>query len=115
MRPDAGRCFLAALDQTIVATAAGRPSAGNFRTFPNPVVGVITGVPAGIDRGWAPVFGNAERHLRPARAMIITALSLFVAGSILCALAPNMPVLNPGARRGCRDLAAAASCRSCRP
>src|ERR1035441_6102637 len=32
------------------------------------------------------------RSIYGRRAMIIAALSLFIAGSILCALAPNMPV-----------------------
>src|SRR5947208_858958 len=40
----------------------------------------------------APVFGTLS-DIYGRRAMIITALSLFIAGSILCALAPNMPVL----------------------
>ena len=40
----------------------------------------------------APVFGTLS-DIYGRRAMIIAALSLFVAGSVLCALAPNMPVL----------------------
>src|SRR6202043_3684317 len=40
----------------------------------------------------APVFGTLS-DIYGRRAMIITALRLFVAGSILCAVAPNMPVL----------------------
>src|ERR1700716_611682 len=81
--------FLAALDQTIVATAL--PTIGRqFQDVSN--------------RSWvstayllsstavAPVFGTLS-DIYGRRAMIIAALSLFVAGSILCALAPNMPVL----------------------
>src|SRR6202012_1777654 len=40
----------------------------------------------------APVFGTLS-DIYGRRAMIITALSLFIVGSILCALAPSMPVL----------------------
>src|SRR5712672_2686319 len=40
----------------------------------------------------APVFGTLS-DIYGRRAMIIAALSMFIAGSILCALAPNMPVL----------------------
>jgi MFS family permease len=40
----------------------------------------------------APVFGTLS-DIYGRRAMIVAALSLFVVGSILCALAPNMPVL----------------------
>src|SRR6202022_754080 len=40
----------------------------------------------------APVFGTLS-DIYGRRAMIITAMSLFISGSILCAVAPNMPVL----------------------
>jgi MFS family permease len=40
----------------------------------------------------APVFGTLS-DIYGRRAMVIAALSLFIAGSVLCALAPNMPVL----------------------
>src|SRR5207249_6129331 len=40
----------------------------------------------------APVFGTLS-DIYGRRAMVIAALSLFVMGSILCAVAPNMPVL----------------------
>src|SRR6202521_6002542 len=40
----------------------------------------------------APVFGTLS-DIYGRRATIITSMSLFVAGSILCAVAPNMPVL----------------------
>src|ERR1700676_4726562 len=81
--------FLAALDQTIVATAL--PTIGRqFQDVSN-LSWVITAYLL-ASTAVAPVFGTlADIYGR--RAMIITALSLFVAGSILCALAPNMPVL----------------------
>jgi MFS family permease len=40
----------------------------------------------------APVFGTLS-DIYGRRAMIIAAMSLFIVGSILCALAPNMPML----------------------
>jgi EmrB/QacA subfamily drug resistance transporter len=81
--------FLAALDQTIVATAL--PTIGRqFQDVSN-LSWVITAYLL-ASTAVAPVFGTlADIYGR--RAMIIAALSLFVAGSILCALAPNMPVL----------------------
>src|SRR5260370_6515369 len=81
--------FLAALDQTIVATAL--PTIGRqFRDVSN-LSWVITAYLL-ASTAVAPVFGTLS-DIYGRRAMIILALSLFVAGSILCALAPNMPVL----------------------
>jgi EmrB/QacA subfamily drug resistance transporter len=81
--------FLAALDQTIVATAL--PTIGRqFRDVSN-LSWVITAYLL-ASTAVAPVFGTLS-DIYGRRAMIITALSLFVAGSILCALAPNMPML----------------------
>src|SRR5256884_8767590 len=81
--------FLAALDQTIVATAL--PTIGRqFQDVSN-LSWVITAYLL-ASTSVAPVFGTlADIYGR--RAMIIAALSLFLAGSVLCALAPNMPVL----------------------
>src|SRR6202022_1599850 len=81
--------FLAALDQTIVATAL--PTIGRqFQDVSN-LSWVITAYLL-ASTAVAPVFGTlADIYGR--RAMIIVSLSLFVAGSILCAVAPNMPVL----------------------
>src|ERR1700675_561030 len=81
--------FLAALDQTIVATAL--PTIGRqFQDVSN-LSWVITAYLL-ASTAVAPVFGTlADIYGR--RAMIILALSLFLVGSILCALAPNMPVL----------------------
>src|SRR6266550_1211545 len=81
--------FLAALDQTIVATAL--PTIGRqFQDVSN-LSWVITAYLL-ASTAVAPVFGTLS-DIYGRRAMIITSLSLFVAGSILCALAPNMPVL----------------------
>src|SRR6202045_2730506 len=81
--------FLAALDQTIVATAL--PTIGRqFQDVSN-LSWVITAYLL-ASTAVAPVFGTLS-DIYGRRAMIITALSLFVAGSILCGLAPNMPGL----------------------
>jgi EmrB/QacA subfamily drug resistance transporter len=81
--------FLAALDQTIVATAL--PTIGRQFRDVSSLSWVITAYLL-ASTAVAPVFGTlADIYGR--RTMIIAALSLFVAGSILCALAPNMPVL----------------------
>jgi EmrB/QacA subfamily drug resistance transporter len=81
--------FLAALDQTIVATAL--PTVGRqFQDVSN-LSWVITAYLL-ASTAVAPVFGTLS-DIYGRRAMIILALSLFVASSILCALAPNMPVL----------------------
>ena len=81
--------FLAALDQTIVATAL--PTIG--RQFQN-VISLSWVITAYLlaSTAVAPVFGTLS-DIYGRRAMIIAALSLFISGSILCALAPNMPVL----------------------
>jgi EmrB/QacA subfamily drug resistance transporter len=81
--------FLAALDQTIVATAL--PTIGRqFQDVSN-LSWVITAYLL-ASTAVAPVFGTlADIYGR--RGMIIAALGLFIAGSILCALAPNLTVL----------------------
>jgi MFS family permease len=81
--------FLAALDQTIVATAL--PTIGRqFQDVSN-LSWVITAYLL-ASTAVAPVFGTLS-DIYGRRAMIVAALSLFLAGSVLCALAPNMPVL----------------------
>jgi EmrB/QacA subfamily drug resistance transporter len=81
--------FLAALDQTIVATAL--PTIGRQFGDVSNLSWVITAYLL-ASTAVAPVFGTlADIYGR--RGMIIVALSLFIAGSILCAVAPNMPVL----------------------
>ena len=81
--------FLAALDQTIVATAL--PTIGRQFQDVSSLSWVITAYLL-ASTAVAPVFGTLS-DIYGRRAMIIAALSLFIAGSILCALAPNMPVL----------------------
>jgi EmrB/QacA subfamily drug resistance transporter len=81
--------FLAALDQTIVATAL--PTIGRqFRDVTN-LSWVITAYLL-ASTAVAPVFGTLS-DIYGRRAMVVTALSLFVVGSILCAVAPSMEVL----------------------
>jgi EmrB/QacA subfamily drug resistance transporter len=81
--------FLAALDQTIVATAL--PTIGRqFQDVSNLSWVITAYLLAGT--AVAPVFGTLS-DIYGRRAMIITSLSLFVAGSVLCAVAPNMPML----------------------
>src|SRR3954447_25211720 len=81
--------FLAALDQTIVATAL--PTIG--RQF-NDVTNLSWVITAYLlaSTAVAPVFGTLS-DIYGRRAMIITALGLFIAGSVLCAVAPNMATL----------------------
>jgi EmrB/QacA subfamily drug resistance transporter len=81
--------FLAALDQTIVATAL--PTIGRqFQDVSN-LSWVITAYLL-ASTSVAPVFGTLS-DIYGRRVMIIASLALFIAGSILCALAPNMSVL----------------------
>jgi MFS family permease len=90
--------FLGALDQTIVATAL--PTIG--RTFGNldDLSWVVT---AYLLTGTAstPLYGKlSDIHGR--RMVMLTAIGIFIAGSIVCALAPNMTVLVLG--RGLQGL-----------
>lgn len=81
--------FLAALDQTIVATAL--PTIG--RQF-NDVASLSWIITAYLlaSTAVAPVFGTLS-DIYGRKAMIVVSLSLFIAGSVLCALAPSMTVL----------------------
>jgi len=90
--------FLAALDQTIVATAL--PTIGRQFQDVSSLSWVITAYLL-ASTAVAPVFGTLT-DIYGRRGMIIAALSLFVAGSVLCALAPNMTVLILG--RGLQGL-----------
>jgi EmrB/QacA subfamily drug resistance transporter len=81
--------FLAALDQTIVATAL--PTIGRQFQDVSSLSWVITAYLLAAT-AVAPVFGTLS-DIYGRRATIISALSLFIAGSIACALAPNMAVL----------------------
>src|SRR6202048_2878753 len=81
--------FLAALDQTIVATALptiGRPF-GDVSSLSWVITAYLLASTA-----VAPVFGTLS-DIYGRRVMIIASLVLFIAGSILCALAPNMSIL----------------------
>jgi EmrB/QacA subfamily drug resistance transporter len=81
--------FLAALDQTIVATAL--PTIGRqFRDVSN-LSWVITAYLL-ASTAVAPVFGTLS-DIYGRRAMIIVSLSLFIAGSLLCAIAPSITIL----------------------
>src|SRR6202045_2603731 len=81
--------FLAALDQTIVATPL--PTIARQFHDVSSLSWVITAYLL-ASTAVAPVFGTlADIYGR--RGMIIAALGLFIAGSILCALAPNLTVL----------------------
>ncbi|MHC2335782.1 MDR family MFS transporter [Bradyrhizobium sp. USDA 4454] len=81
--------FLAALDQTIVATAL--PTIGRqFHDVTN-LSWVITAYLL-ASTAVAPVFGTLS-DIYGRRIMIITSLSLFVVGSVLCAIAPSMTML----------------------
>src|SRR6185503_19376481 len=81
--------FLAALDQTIVATAL--PTIGRQFHDVSSLSWVITAYLL-ASTAVAPVFGTLS-DIYGRRAMIITSLSLFVAGSVLCAIAPSLPML----------------------
>src|SRR6201991_3710676 len=81
--------FLAALDQTIVATAL--PTIGRQFRDVSSLSWVITAYLL-ASTAVAPVFGTLS-DIYGRRAMIIVSLSLFIAGSVMCAAAPNMPVL----------------------
>ncbi|MDB5573989.1 MAG: transporter, partial [Tardiphaga sp.] len=81
--------FLAALDQTIVATAL--PTIGRQFGDAANLSWIITAYLL-ASTAVAPVFGTLS-DIYGRRFTIIVALSLFVAGSALCAIAPNMQVL----------------------
>jgi EmrB/QacA subfamily drug resistance transporter len=81
--------FLAALDQTIVATAL--PTIGRQFGDVSSLSWVITAYLL-ASTAVAPVFGTLS-DIYGRRVTIITSMSLFIVGSILCAIAPNMSVL----------------------
>jgi EmrB/QacA subfamily drug resistance transporter len=81
--------FLGALDQTIVATAL--PTIGRHFGNLDDLAWVVT---AYLLTGTAvtPLYGKlADIHGR--RVMMLTAIGIFVAGSVACALAPSMTAL----------------------
>ena len=83
------RCFSGALDQTIVATAL--PTIG--RHFGN--LGDLSWVVTAYlltATAVTPLYGKlSDIHGR--RAMMLTAIGIFIAGSLACALAPSMTAL----------------------
>src|SRR5579864_9049469 len=81
--------FLAALDQTIVATAL--PTIGRQFGDVSSLSWVITAYLL-ASTAVAPVFGTLS-DIYGRRATIVTSLSLFIVGSIMCALAPSMTIL----------------------
>ena len=80
---------LAALEQTIVATAL--PTLGRQFGDVSNLSWVITAYLLAAT-AVAPVFGTLS-DIYGRRVMVIISLSLFMAGSVLCALAPSLPVL----------------------
>ncbi len=81
--------FLSALDQTIVATAL--PTIGRqFHDVGN-LSWIITAYLLS-STAVAPLFGTLS-DIYGRRAMILTSMALFLVGSVLCALAPNMLTL----------------------
>jgi EmrB/QacA subfamily drug resistance transporter len=84
--------FLAALNQTIVATAL--PTIGrdldDFENLPWVVTAFLL-----TSTAVAPLYGKlSDIHGR--RTMLMAGLGLFTAGSVMCALAPNMLILSLG-------------------
>ena len=90
--------FLAALNQTVIATALptmGR-AFGDFESLSWLVTSYLL-----TSTAVSTLYGKlSDIHGR--RKMMLTAIGLFVAGSVVCALAPNMPVLILG--RGLQGL-----------
>jgi len=81
--------FLGALDQTIVATAL--PTIGRELSDVENLSWVVTAYLLTATAA-TPLYGKlSDIHGR--RAMLLTAIAIFVAASVLCALAPNMTVL----------------------
>ncbi|HXI07653.1 MAG: MDR family MFS transporter [Bradyrhizobium sp.] len=90
--------FLAALEQTIVATVL--PTLGRQFGDVTNLSWVITAYLL-ASTAVAPVFGTLS-DIYGRRAMVVISLSLFMAGSVVCALAPSLPVLILG--RGLQGL-----------
>src|SRR5246500_3112815 len=81
--------FLGALDQTIVATAL--PTIGRELADVQNLSWLVTAYLLTATAA-TPLYGKlSDIHGR--RAMLLTAIAIFVASSVLCALAPNMTVL----------------------
>ena len=90
--------FLAALNQTIIATAL--PTIGRFFSDFENLSWIVTAYLL-TSTAVAPLYGKlSDIHGR--RAMMLTAIGIFVAGSALSAAAPNMLMLILG--RGLQGL-----------
>jgi EmrB/QacA subfamily drug resistance transporter len=84
--------FLGALDQTIIATAL--PTIGRELSDVENLSWVVTAYLLTATAA-TPLYGKlSDIHGR--RAMLLVAIAIFVAASVLCALAPNMTVLVVG-------------------
>jgi EmrB/QacA subfamily drug resistance transporter len=81
--------FLSALEQTIVAPAL--PSIGRALADVDNLSWVVTAYLLTYTAA-TPLFGKLS-DIYGRRAMMLTALVIFIAGSAACALAPNMPAL----------------------
>ncbi|MCX7307367.1 MAG: MFS transporter, partial [Afipia sp.] len=81
--------FLTALDQTIVATAL--PTIGRQFNDVNNLSWVITAYLL-ASTAVAPVYGTLS-DIYGRRAMIVVSMILFLLGSVMCAIAPNMLTL----------------------
>ena len=84
--------FLGALDQTIIATAL--PTIGRELSDVESLSWIVTAYLLTATAA-TPLYGKlSDIHGR--RAMLLVAIAIFVAASVLCALAPNMGVLIVG-------------------
>jgi EmrB/QacA subfamily drug resistance transporter len=81
--------FLAALNQTIIATAL--PTIGRHFSDFESLSWVVTAYLL-TSTAVAPLYGKLS-DIYGRRAMLLTTVGLFVAGSVLCAAAPNMLLL----------------------
>ena len=102
--------FLSALNQTIVATAL--PTIGReFGDFENLSWVIIAYLLSSTVV--SPLYGKlSDIHGR--RGMMLLAIGLFIAGSALCAAAPNMAILIAGRTlQGCVRLADFAEYKTC--
>src|SRR5436190_156643 len=84
--------FLAALNQTIIATAL--PTIGRHFSDFESLSWVVTAYLL-TSTAVAPLYGKLS-DIYGRRAMLLTTVGLFVAGSVLCAAAPNMLLLIVG-------------------
>ena len=81
--------FLAAIDQTLLAAATPRSARalGGLADSPGIAAGYLLGAPIA-----APLYGRmGDRHGR--RRVLLVALGVFIAGSVVCATARSMPWL----------------------